>query len=122
MIDPVVYESVMKSVEQLMATVQHLDWQLATTKHMLKKYKDLAIAQQLHINVQAVKLAAVKISRDDLHTKCEEMQDLVAQYKNRMVLNKDLEEQAKQRQYGSPTKTSSKQGGDKTPTKLGQLL
>ena len=44
-----------------------------------------------------MKLAAVKISRDDLHTKCEEMQDLVAQYNNRMVLNKDLEEQAKQR-------------------------
>ena len=63
----------------MMATIQHLDWQLTSTKHMLKKYKDLTIAQQLHINAQAVKLAAIKISRNELNTKCEQMQELISQ-------------------------------------------
>ena len=46
-----------------MDTVKHLDWQLSTTKHVLKKYKDLVVAQQLHINASAVKNAALKQSR-----------------------------------------------------------
>ena len=46
---------------------------------MLKKYKDLTIAQQLHINAQAVKLAAVKLSRNELNAKCEQMQELISQ-------------------------------------------
>ena len=71
-------QAVLRNVEQLMATIQHLDWQLTSTKHMLRKYKDLTIAQQLHINAQAVKLSAVKYSRNELFAKCEEMQEQIS--------------------------------------------
>ena len=48
--EPHVYAEVMQNAEEMMATIQHLDWQLSSTKQILKKYKDLSVAQQLHIN------------------------------------------------------------------------
>ena len=75
-----------------MSTVQHLNWQLGTTKHILKKYKDLSVAQQLHLNAQTVKLATVRASRDKLLSKINELQDRVSQYQNKMVLNKNIEQ------------------------------
>lgn len=94
-IDPKLYAACLQTVEQLMSTVQHLDWQLTTTKHILKKYKDLAVAQQLHINASAVKLAAVKVARDELKVKCSELTEIVSQYSNKIVINKDIEKTIK---------------------------
>ena len=65
---------------------------------MLKKYKDLTIAQQLHINAQAVKLAAVKLFQNELNSKCQEMQERISQYQNKFAISKNLEEQARQKQ------------------------
>ena len=65
---------------------------------MLKKYKDLTIAQQLHINAQAVKLAAGKLLQNELNSKCQEMQERISQYQNKFAISKNLEEQARQKQ------------------------
>lgn len=68
-----------------------MDWQLSTTKHVLRKYKDLTVAQQLHINAQAVKIASLKQSRDKFSAQVSELEELVSQYKNRIVISKDIE-------------------------------
>lgn len=72
--DPQVYAQVMQTTEQLYSTIQNLDWQLSCAKHLLKKYKDLSIAQQLHINAQSVKLAVAKVTRENLKAKSDDLQ------------------------------------------------
>ena len=48
--EPHMYAEILQNAEHMMTTIKQLDWQLSTTKQVLKKYKDLCVAQQLHIN------------------------------------------------------------------------
>ncbi len=68
----------MQTVEHLMATIKHLDWQLTSHKHIVKKYKDLSVAQQLRINAQTVKMAALRSSRDALQKQTKDLKELVS--------------------------------------------
>lgn len=83
--NPLFLAQVTQSAENMMQTIQHLDWQLTNTKHIIRKYKDLTIAQQLQINAQAVKLGTLKISKDSILSKCNELKDLVSQYQHKMI-------------------------------------
>ena len=93
--EPHMYAEILQNAEHMMTTIKQLDWQLSTTKQVLKKYKDLCVAQQLHINAQAVKLAALKQSNDKLTSALQEKEQLLSQYQNRIVLNKDIEQHIK---------------------------
>ena len=44
-VDSKIYAACLETAEHLMETIQHLDWQLSNAKHILNKYKDIAVAQ-----------------------------------------------------------------------------
>ena len=55
------YAQMLHSAERMQASVQHLDWELSVANNVIRKYKDLVVAQQLRINAQAVKLGQYKL-------------------------------------------------------------
>lgn len=42
--EPHIYAEILQNAEHMMTTIKQLDWQLSTTKQVLKKYKDLCVA------------------------------------------------------------------------------
>ena len=119
-IDLQFYAQMLHSAERMQASVQHLDWELSVANSVIKKYKDLVVAQQLRINAQAVKMGQYKLEAQKAREAHVEIETQLASTMNKMVIGREVQDQL---DSAKKTKQSSKSNrGDVTPEKLGTLL
>ena len=114
------YAQMLHSAERMQASVQHLDWELSVANSVIRKYKDLVVAQQLRINAQAVKMGQYKLEAQKAREAHVEIETQLASTMNKMVIGREVQDQL---DSAKKTKQSSKSNrGDVTPEKLGTLL